>query len=204
MNNAADYIEIRGERVVLRDPRPEDVEARLRWITVETTWQDWDAPWEGKSIVPPEKVDDTRRTMLENIAKPLPTPRSLLYIQLIGGPLLGRVSHYHHNAVNRCTMAGIRIWESAFWNQGLGTEAMGLWVDYLFSNLDLHRIGLQTWSRNHRMIRCAEKCGFVLEARLRENIEWNGQRYDGVEFGMLRREWEAMRGGENRADGTMR
>jgi len=188
------FIEIRGERVVLRDRRPEDVEACLRWITVETAWQDWDAPWEGKSITPPEKVEETQRTMLENIAKPLPTPRSLLYVQRICGPLIGRVNYYGHDPVNRTVDVGVGIWESAFWNQGLGTEALRLWLDYVFTNLDVHRVGLGTWSGNVRMIRCAEKCGFLLEGRFREAREVRGQRYDSLGFGLLRRDWEALRG----------
>ena len=188
-----DFVEIRGEWVVLRDPRPEDVEARLGWITVETAWQEWDAPWEGRKIVPPEQVDETRRTMLENLSKPRPTPRSLLYIERVGGPLIGRVNYYGHDPVNRTVWVGIGIWESAFWNQGLGTEALRLWLDHVFANLDVHRVALGTWSGNVRMVRCAEKCGFVLEERFPGQREVRGQRYDGLSFRLLRTEWEARR-----------
>jgi len=206
VNSACGLIEIRGSRVALRDPRPEDVEARIRWVTVEIAWQDWDAPWEGKSIVPPEKIDETRRTMLDNMSKPLPSPRSVLYVQRIGGPLIGRVSYYDHDAVNRVVSVGVGIWESPYWNQGLGTEALRLWLDYVFTNLDVHRISLGTWSGNVRMMRCAQKCGFVLEARFRESRavpapspkeglqRAGGERYDALGYGLLRREWEAMRG----------
>lgn len=78
--------------------------------------------------------------------------------------------------------------------RGLGAEALRMWIDYLFTSLDLHRIGTETWSGNVRMMRCAEKCGFVLEGRLREVVEVCGRRYDGVKFGLLRREWEATYG----------
>jgi RimJ/RimL family protein N-acetyltransferase len=191
-----DFVEIRGERVVLRDPRPEDLEAHVRWHTVETAWQDWDAPWDiQRNQVPPERMEESlkelRRRLLEKLTAPLSTPRPGFWIERIGGPLLGHVGQYHHDAKHRSTMIGIAIYESAYWDQGLGTEALGLWVDYLFASLDLHRIGLDTWSGNVRMMRCAEKCGFLLEGRLRETVEWRGQRYDSVKFGMLRREWEA-------------
>jgi len=191
LSDGAEFVELGGERVLLRDPRPEDVEARLRWVTTETAWQDWDAPWEGPKIMPPERIDERRQAMLESIAEPLPTPRSSLYVELPGGPLLGWVNSYRHDPVHRTASAGIDICESAFWGQGIGTEALRLWIGYLFTELDLHRVGLETWSGNQRMIRCAEKCGFVEEGRFRENVEYRGGRYDGVKLGLLRREWEA-------------
>jgi hypothetical protein len=85
MNDAHHHPEIRGEHVLLRDPRPEDVEARLRWSTVEAAWQDWDAPWEGKSLTPRKDVERARRRILERIEQPLPTPRTQLWIERIGG-----------------------------------------------------------------------------------------------------------------------
>jgi RimJ/RimL family protein N-acetyltransferase len=219
MDTSSDFIEIRGEHVILRDSRPEDVGARLRWSTVETAWQDWDGPSEGKVITPPERIAAARRKLRREIAKPLPSPRSRLFIERVGGPLLGWVSRYHDDAINRTTWVGINVCESAFWNQGLGTEALRLWIAYLFrewatttstgsgqatvapsnggpgiqANSGLHRIGTETWSGNERMIRCAEKCGFMPEGRFRESVEVRGQRYDGVKLGLLRREWEAGR-----------
>jgi RimJ/RimL family protein N-acetyltransferase len=128
--------------------------------------------------------------MLDKLVEPLPDPRSSLYVELIDGPLLGWVNSYRHDPSHRTIWAGIDICESAFWGRGIGTEALGLWIGYLFANLDLHRIGLETWSGNERMIRCARKCGFTEEGRFRENVEYDGRRYDGVKFGLLRREWD--------------
>ncbi len=193
MSDRIEAVELRGERVVLRDPRPQDVEARLRWITVETAWQAWDAPWEGPELAPPERVAEARRSLSERLAEPLPTPRCSLYIQLKDGPLLGWANIYNHDAAHRTAWVGIDICESAFWGQGIGTEALELWIGYLFTELGLHRVGLETWSGNERMIRCARKCGFIEEGRFRESIEYRGQRHDGVKLGLLRREWEANR-----------
>ena len=80
--------------------------------------------------------------------------------------------------------------QGGYLNQGVGTEALGLWVDYLFSISDVHRIGLDTWSFSERMMRVAEKLGFVREGAERELVQWQGEWLDLVHFGMLRREWE--------------
>jgi len=186
-------VEVRGRRVILRDPRIEDVEAELRWTTVETAWQAWDAPWEGMAITSPERVEAVRQTKLDKLAHPLPSPRERLSVERIGGPLLGWVTHYRYDPAQRTTWVGINLCESGFWGQGLGTEALCLWIDTLFSQLNLHRVGTETWSGNERMIRCALRCGFVEEGRFRETVEYEGQRWDSVKFGLLRREWEQRR-----------
>jgi len=113
-------------------------------------------------------------------------PRNQLWIERIEGPLLGWVSSYHHDESDRSIWVGINIAESAFWNQGLGTEALRLWIGYLFQGLDLRRVRLGTWSGNRRMVRCAEKCGFALVGRTVGNREVRGKRYDGLEFELMR------------------
>jgi RimJ/RimL family protein N-acetyltransferase len=188
-------VEVRGKRVLLRDPRPEDVEARLRWITVETAWQEWDAPWEGMSLIGADEIEKTRESMLARLEEPLPIPRTALRVQVIDGPLIGTVNQYGHSATHRDTCVGVDVCESALWGRGLGTEALTLWIGYLFGALDLHRISTETWSGNPRMIRCALKCGFLEEGRRRDAREYQGRRYDHVQFGLLRREWEALRAG---------
>jgi RimJ/RimL family protein N-acetyltransferase len=58
----------------------------------------------------------------------------------------------------------------------------------------VHRIGLDTWSFNPRMMRVAEKLGFVYEGAERELMAWQGERLDFVHYGLLRREWAERRG----------
>jgi RimJ/RimL family protein N-acetyltransferase len=195
-DNSHHRVEIRGARVLLRDPRPEDVEARIRWVTVEIAWQEWDAPWEGLALVPPERVEEVRSGMLKAMAEPLATPRTSLYVERVGGPLLGDVSRYRDQA-DGVTRVGINICESAYWGGGLGAEALRLWIGYLFENLDVDRLGSATWSGNLRMIRCAEKCGFVLVERATGVREVRGRKYDALKFVLTRGRWadgEAARG----------
>ena len=89
---------------------------------------------------------------------------------------------------------GIDICEDAYLNRGLGTEALRLWVNHIFSTSDVHKIGLETWSFNPRMIRVAEKAGFVREGCQREIRQWQGEWLDLVQFGILREEWQEEQG----------
>jgi RimJ/RimL family protein N-acetyltransferase len=58
--------------------------------------------------------------------------------------------------------AGIDICEDDAMGHGLGSEALKLWVDYLFTNSNLHNVALETWLFNSRIMHVAEKLGFVL------------------------------------------
>jgi RimJ/RimL family protein N-acetyltransferase len=75
----------------------------------------------------------------------------------------------------------------------MGTEALELWVDHLFKISEIHKLCLDTWSFNPRMIRVAEKVGFISEGRQREMRLWQGEWLDLLHFGILRDEWSRNR-----------
>jgi RimJ/RimL family protein N-acetyltransferase len=55
--------------------------------------------------------------------------------------------------------------------------------------MNLKRIQLDTWSGNTRAIRAYEKCGFVVEGRLRNDAFIDGKYYDTIVMGLLRDEF---------------
>lgn len=180
-----------GEKVILRTRVPSDVDVYVHWRT-HGEWRHWDAPWEGveDSLTPEEESEYRERFSSSFEGKP-PFPRTNAVITTSDGQPLGWVNRYSPKDYPDEWYVGIDICEDEYLNRGMGTEALRLWVDYLFENSDVHRIGLDTWSFNQRMMRVAEKIGFVCEGAQRELREWQGERTDGVHYGMLRREWEA-------------
>jgi RimJ/RimL family protein N-acetyltransferase len=179
-----------GERIILRDRLPSDVESYLRWQT-SGEWRLYDAPWEDAHVpTTAEEEEAFRARFLEKCQQELPVVRKRATIITLEGKPLGWVNRYGDESFPEAYRVGIDVCEDAYLNQGIGTEALGLWIGYLFSNSDIHRIGLDTWSFNGRMMRVAEKLGFVREGAERELIQWQGEWLDRVHFGMLRREWE--------------
>src|SRR5690606_26614556 len=86
---------------------------------------------------------------------------------------------------------GIVIYLPEYWNGGYGTEAIKLWIEYLFESLPLiARVGYTTWSGNIRMIKVGEKLGMTMEGRMRKCRYYNGVYYDSIRMGLLREEWE--------------
>jgi len=176
-------------RVCLRDDLPTDVDIFLGW-QIRGQWRLFDAPWEGvRTTYTEAEATQYRQRFLEKLAEVLPSPRKRAVIALLDGRPIGWVSRYGEERFPDTWMIGIDICEDDHLEQSLGTQALRLWMDYLFANSPIHRLGLDTWSFNPRMMRVAEKLGFTPEGLQREVLQWQGEWLDFVHYGMLREEW---------------
>ncbi len=72
--------------------------------------------------------------------------------------------------------------------RGIGTAAQRLLVDYLFSLRPIHKLWAGTEASNLAEQRALERCGFVREGLLREDVFRDGEWSDTVIYGLLRRE----------------
>jgi RimJ/RimL family protein N-acetyltransferase len=182
-----------GNNVILRDRLSTDVDRYIYWQT-HGEGRLIDAPWEGVySYLKAEQETSLRSRFLESCTGDLPSPRKTAVIAGKDNQPLGWVTRYDDIHSPDTLMAGISIGEDDSLNHGLDTEALGLWVDYLFTNSKVHRIGLDTWSFNPRMIHVVEKLGLIYEGQQREVLQWNNKWLDQVHFGILRPEWEEHR-----------
>jgi len=177
-------------RVILRDRLPSDMESWIHWWK-KGEWQEYDAPWELSHLtMTEERKEKLRKNFMQSCKEELPSPRKQAIIATKESKPLGWVIRYAEKRFPDAWWIGIDICEDNYLNRGFGTEALQLWVDYLFSNSPIHRIGLRTYSFNQRMIHVAEKVGFIREGIDREIIQWQKQWIDRLQFGMLRKEWE--------------
>jgi RimJ/RimL family protein N-acetyltransferase len=90
---------------------------------------------------------------------------------------------------HRTAAISIGIGDRTNWGKGYGHEAMELALRFAFDELNLHRVQLTVFSYNWRAIALYESLGFRLEGSFREFLERDGQRYDMLLYGLLRREW---------------
>lgn len=84
---------------------------------------------------------------------------------------------------------GIVIYDSDYWEGGIGTEVFKIWINYLFEQNFVHRLGISTWSGNDRMISLAVKVGMREEGRIRQARQVKGQYFDAIKMGILKSEW---------------
>ena len=111
----------------------------------------------------------------------------------VNGELIGMVSYYWEHKPSLWLEMGILIYEPKYWSGGYGTIALTLWIEHLFQEMPLVRVGYTTWSGNARMIQVGAKLGMMMEARIRKVRYWNGTYYDSIRMGILREEWDARR-----------
>ncbi len=177
----------RYKNIVLRDMVESDIADRIRWLTVETAWGDWDAPDEPIEPIEPEAF---REELLEAVRKLADKPNDEHRWRFevdADGAHIGRVTTYCIGSdyrwikeSNRYAL-GIDICESCLWNKGLGRRILATFILY---HLDggIRELYLQTWSGNNRMIHVAELLGFTECSRIIGNRTIRGGVYDSITF----------------------
>jgi aminoglycoside 6'-N-acetyltransferase len=75
--------------------------------------------------------------------------------------------------------------------RGYVTEAARAVIGWVFGPLGAGRLRIECDAANTRSSRVAERCGFILEGRLRGNHRWpDGSITDTLLYGLLREEWK--------------
>lgn len=185
--NSEALIIVSSSTAILRDALSADVKSYIHWMK-QGEWQQYDAPWEAERL--PRDEHEVHKMFSERFMHNLTSPRSRTIIATREHKPLGWVNRYVEKRFPDAWFIGIDICEDNYLNRGIGTEALRLWIDYLFANSNIHRIGFATYSFNPRMIRVAEKLRFRHEGSDREIIRWQGGWVDRLHFGMLRNEWQ--------------
>lgn len=112
----------------------------------------------------------------------------LAVVERATGRWLGEVVVMNWNPDNRS--CGFRIALTAdSRNQGFGTVATRLIVDYVFDEIDdppVNRIELEVYAFNPRAISVYERVGFHREGVLRQALRWNDEYVDAILMSIVR------------------
>ncbi|MFJ7666391.1 GNAT family N-acetyltransferase [Lysinibacillus sp. NPDC097195] len=180
-------INIAGKKVTLRSATPTDLDAIYYWKYVDEKQaaKQWNGPYiQEKHLTKSEFLNEWAKD--EELFEGVPST----LIMSVNEQFIGVVGAYWVDKNTNWLETGIVTYLPDYWNGGYGSEAYRLWIDYLFDNTPLHRLGMSTWSGNERMMRVAEKLGMQLEARIRDARYFDGKYYDAIKMGILRSEWE--------------
>ena len=178
-----------GTRVVLREERRDaDEEDLFRWLNLEewNYYDEPDKPFTGMSRGEFEKRVEQRRCQSRG-----PSSNSHRWqIDAAEGRHIGWVNYYHLDQLAKRAYVGICLPEEDVWGKGYGTEAVRLLVDHLFHEMELEEVRTATWTGNKRMMRCAEKSGFRVAARMPHRPEYSVRRepLERIEFSISRGE----------------
>lgn len=104
--------------------------------------------------------------------------------------LVGDVAFFIKSDDIRQAVIGFTI-ARPYWQKGFATEALTALLDYLFEDLDLHRVTADCDTDNTGSWRTLEKLGFRREALFVESLHIDGRYTSEFYYGMLQREWRS-------------
>ncbi|NDA81445.1 MAG: N-acetyltransferase [Actinobacteria bacterium] len=171
-------------RVKLRSVMREDYESLFEWVNDRETRIQSGA---FKPVSWIEHVEWIERTLRA-------TDSELLIIanqedgSAIGHLLLTEISKVHRS----CSLF-IRIGTEALRNKGIGTEAMGLFLEYAWRDLGLNRVQLTVRTDNLRAKKSYLKSGFRVEGVMRDAVFIDGEFRDLELLAVLRSDTDIVR-----------
>jgi len=168
---------IKGKRVAIGPLLPDDSSAMFRWFN------DVDAARLDLAYRPTDW--GAFKAWSENLAKD--TSRIVFAVRKINeAPIIGFSGLSGIHSVHRSADIAVRIGDEANRNQGYGTEALRLTLEFGWRHLNLHRIALTALAHNERAIRAFRAVGFVQEGLARSAAFIDGSWHDLVIMGILR------------------
>ncbi|QSQ18040.1 GNAT family N-acetyltransferase [Myxococcus landrumensis] len=136
--------------------------------------------------------DDTPDSLLKRIleAGSLEDPRAkgFRWFARYEGQWVGTVSARDVSREQGRAQLGYMM-DEAHHGRGLGSRAVGMMLDQLFSLPFLQRLWLTTLAENQASQGLARKVGFTLEGTMRSHGVLRGERKDQQFWGLLRSEW---------------
>lgn len=178
-------IQLKTERLVLREPVIKDAEQISLYNIEEEFWQYTTIP-----VVPPS-LEGTRDFLQSCIDENAQEPRSLYYFVLVDKELdqvIGdmRFKIEHHDAGIAEFGYGLN---PAMHGKGYMTEALREILRFGFEDMQMNRIHAVTYPENIGSIKVMEKCGMTHEGTLRQNEYVRGRLFDEMYFAILKDEY---------------
>lgn len=143
-------MELKGERLRLREFRPADLGPTRKWVA-DPEIARWILPaW---PLLPSSWEEWLHRVYTSSDSRHFA-------IVLHDGRHIGNVSLHSIRWEEGVAEVGIVLGEKDCWGQGYGPEALGLLVKYAFTELGLRKLVLHVHRENMRAIRAYHKVGF--------------------------------------------
>jgi RimJ/RimL family protein N-acetyltransferase len=166
-----------GSRVRLRALEVADYALLHRWLNDANVMFFWGRPGNTQSLgeITAEEERNSRRG----------NSRKYIIETLDKNEAIGQIDYYDLDLVARSCWTSIVIGNPDYWGGGYGTDAMRALLRYLFGQLGLHRVALNTHETNVRAQRSYTKNGFVQEGVLRDWMYFDGSYQAGIIMAVL-------------------
>ena len=176
---------LKSARLTLRPPVPSDIADRLRVGRDPDIYRMLGADISNL----PALTEEQAKAWVENIAA-----HPAAWVIEFEGRAIGEI--LIDNFVEADARAGliVGILDPEALGKGLGTEAIKAVAEFAFDTLGLHKLSTRVLAFNTRAIRAYERVGFVREGLERESALIGGVWHDDVIVGLLKRDFDTLRG----------
>jgi ribosomal-protein-alanine N-acetyltransferase len=177
-------MQIVGDRVVIRPIEKEDLTSLLSWCNdPEVMYYANDDPAPHKTL---QELEEEFAKQKGEWSASMET----FVIETRDGTLIGDIMYRWYRPDIRSVYIGVLIGEKEYWGHGYGTEAIKLFLRYLFIEKQLHKVAVTVSDFNKRAIRVYEKCGFRKDGILRDNAIIDDEFVDHIVMSILEDEYK--------------
>lgn len=169
-----------GDRIYLSPRNSEDAEKFVEWLN---DFQVTDYTGKSAKIITLDAEKNYLETSKEDRA-------NFVIVTLEKDEMIGSISIEKIDHIHQIGTLGIFIGEEKYRNNGYGTEAIRLILDYGFNYLNLNNIDLRLLECNERAMACYKKCGFKECGRRSKERFVNGKFYDVIYMEILREDFQ--------------
>jgi ribosomal-protein-alanine N-acetyltransferase len=177
---------LNSQRLLIRNFRDSDLESFLAYRNVPEVaqYQGWEVPYPREHAI---KMIDQMKDMQ--------APKAGHWLQLAielkeTGQMIGDLGLRVNAEDARQAVIGFTI-APEHWRKGYAVEAIHTLLEFLFDDLDLHRVSADCDTENVGSWHTLEKAGFRREAHFVESFPMGGSYGSEYYYGMLQREWRA-------------
>jgi RimJ/RimL family protein N-acetyltransferase len=180
---------LNGNRLILRNFRDSDLESFLLYRNDPQVaqYQGWGLPY-------------THEQAMKLIAsvRDMHAPKQGHWLQLAieskdDGEMIGDLGCFITKDDARQAMIGFTL-ARPHWRKGHAVDAVSCLLEYLFGDLDLHRVVADCDVENTGSWRTLERLGFRREAHYLESLFFKGAYTSEFHYGLLQREWREQKG----------
>lgn len=183
--DSKEMLRLTGERMVVRDYTPGDLDGLHRWMgdPEVTHYLDFGA----------KCLEESLQQLATAIGEQRKAARDKYYLAIElreTGQIIGGVGLEIQAFADGGGLGDIGwMMQKESWGKGYATEAARLLLDYGFRTIRLHRITAWCVAENKASERVMQKCGMTREGTLRRHSFRAGQWRDRLVYAIMREEW---------------
>lgn len=173
-----------GQKTILRPLSLEDVPRLTRWMNDPETRSNLTMRFPLNELGEKEWIEKNSSIVShpQNLVFAIETKEE--------GKHIGNMGLHGISWIDRNATTGTVIGEPEFRRKGYGTDAKMLLLQYAFETLGMHKIISNAFARNAASVAYSKRCGYVVEATLKEQMFLDGTWQDVIALACFYPAWK--------------